>query len=340
MSALYRIRPRLLAAVVALVALVALALVPAAGARGTGNLRHLGHIWHAGHHGVGQAGHAESTYLALGDSLAYGYHQAQFQEELKEKGYVDAANFDHGYVDDFGTALGWWQHGLKIVNDGCPGETTETMIKGSGAGTEYCAGGPTGTPFPKAFLHHSYPGTQLEDALAVIHEGGVDTITIDIGANDILQFLGHTCGFPATFSCGQEQIEAEIGHVAENVGYILGRLRGAAPTAKIVFVSQYNPYPTVLQPEGTGDATVEALNGALRSVAAKFGVGFANTARAINFSGTHGGPESGDIRTVCAFTAMCPGGEFNPASPEADIHPTNLGYAVMAGVVGGAYLSN
>ena len=115
-----------------------------------------------------------------------------------------------------------------------------------------------------------------------------------------------------TFTCSPEQIEAEIGHVTANVGSILAQLRAAAPKAKIIFVSQYNPYPTVLKPEGTGDATVEALNGALKGVAASYGVGFANTARVINFSGTHGGPEAGDIPTVCAFTAMCPGGVFNP----------------------------
>jgi lysophospholipase L1-like esterase len=317
MSALYRVCTHLLVCVVALVAFGALALAPAAGAKGVG-----------------------STYLALGDSLAYGYHQAQFQEELKEKGFVEAKNVNDGYVDDFGAALKLLNPKLQIVNDGCPGETTETMIKGSGAyGPEYCAGGPTGSPFPKAFLHHPYPGTQLEDALAIAKGPGVGTITLDIGANDILQFLGHTCGFPATFTCTPEQIEAEIGHVVANVGFILAQLRAAAPEAKIIFVSQYNPYPTVLKPEGTGDATVEALNGALKGVAATYGVGFANTARVINFSGTHGGPEAGDIPTVCAFTAMCPGGSFNPASPSADIHPTKAGYAAMAGVVGVTYLS-
>lgn len=318
MSVMNRAGARLLVCVAALVAFGALAFAPVAGASGIGN-----------------------TYLALGDSLAYGYHQAQFQEELAEKGYVEAANFDDGYVDDFGAALRLLNHKLQIVNDGCPGETTETMIEGSGAyGAEYCAGGPTGSPFPKAFLHHSYPGTQLEDALAIAKEPGVGTITLDIGANDVLQFLGHTCGFPATFTCSPEQVEAEIGHIAANVGYILGQLRAVAPQAKIVFVSQYNPYPTVLEPEGTGDATVEALNGALKSVAAGYGAKFANTARVINFSGTHGGPEAGDIATVCLFTAMCPGGEFNPASPEADIHPTKAGYAAMAGVTGAAYLSH
>ncbi|HEY2480269.1 MAG TPA: SGNH/GDSL hydrolase family protein [Solirubrobacterales bacterium] len=317
MPALYRVRTRLLLCVAALAALGTLALAPAAGAHGVGN-----------------------TYLALGDSLAYGYHQAQFQQELKEKGFVEAANFNDGYADDFGKALKLFNSKLKVVNDGCPGETTETMIHGSGVGPEFCAGGPTGTPFPKAFLHHAYPGTQLEDALAVAKEPGVGTITLDIGANDVLQFLGHTCGFPVTFTCSEEQIAAEFGHIAANVGFILSQLRAAAPKAKIIFVSQYNPYPTVLQPEGRGDASVEALNAALKSVAANFGVSFANTARVINFSGTHGGPEAGDIHTVCLFTAMCPGGVFNPASPEADIHPTKLGYAAMAGVVGAAYLSH
>jgi lysophospholipase L1-like esterase len=316
MTAFDRVRARLFACVALVVALGALALVPAAAASGPGN----------------------KTYLALGDSLAYGYHQAQFQNELKEKGFVEAANFHDGYVDDFGAALKLLNRKLTIVNDGCPGETTDTMINGSGVGAAFCAGGPTGTPFPKAFLHHSYAGTQLEDALAVAKEPGVGTITLDIGANDILQFLGSTCGFPAAFTCTEEQVAAEVGHVVTNIGSILGQLRAADPKAKIVFVSQYNPYPTVLSPEGRGDATVEALNTAIKGVASTFGVKFANTARVINFSGTHGGREAGDIPTVCAFTAMCPGGTFNPASPEADIHPTKAGYAAMAAVTLVAYL--
>jgi lysophospholipase L1-like esterase len=315
MSAFDRVRARLFACAALVVALGALALAPSAGASGPGN-----------------------TYLALGDSLAYGYHAAQFQNELKEKGFVEAANFNDGYVDDFGATLKLLNPKLTIVNDGCPGETTDTMIKGSGAGGAYCAGGPTGTPFPKAFLHHSYPGTQLADALAIAKEPGVGTITLDIGANDILQFLGATCGFPVKFTCTEEQVAAEIGHVVTNIGSILGQLRAAAPKATIVFVSQYNPYPTVLSPEGRGDATVEALNTAIKGVASSLGVRFANTARVINFSGTHGGPEAGDIPTVCAFTAMCPGGTFNPASPEADIHPTKAGYAAMAAVTAAAYL--
>ena len=86
-----------------------------------------------------------NTYLALGDSLAYGYHAAQFKNELESKGYVEPETFDEGYVNDFGAALKLVNPKLKLIDDGCPGETSETLIKGSGI-PGYCAGGPTGTP--------------------------------------------------------------------------------------------------------------------------------------------------------------------------------------------------
>ena len=35
---------------------------------------------------------------------------------------------------------------------------------------------------------------------------------------------------------------------------------------------------------------------------------------------------------------MCPGGTYNPASKHADIHPTGLGYGVLAAVIGFDYL--
>jgi hypothetical protein len=209
MSVLYRARTRLLACCVAAVtAFAALAFTASAGAAQVGN-----------------------TYLALGDSLAYGYHAAQFKSELESKGYVEPSTFDEGYVNDFGAALKLVNPKLQIIDDGCPGETTETFIDGSGI-PGYCAGGPTGTPFPYAFLHHSYtPYTsQLADALAILKENpNVSPITLDIGANDVLQFLGSKCGFPATFTCSPAEIEAEFGHIAANVYSILAQLRAESP---------------------------------------------------------------------------------------------------------------
>jgi lysophospholipase L1-like esterase len=307
MSVFSRTRARLLACCVACVAVVgALAFAPAAGAAKLG-----------------------STYLALGDSLAYGYHAAQFGQQLKEKGFVEPATFNDGYNDDFANLLKLVNPKLEYINDGCPGETTETFIKGSGI-TGFCAGGPTGTPFPASFLHHPYTGSQLEDALAILKANpNVNPITIDMGSNDVLQFAAHTCGFPATFTCTEKQVAEEFGHIAANVGFILNQLHAAAPKAQIIFVGAYNPYPTVLPPPG-GDATDTALGSALESVVATVpGASYTNNIKVFNPAGTHGRPESGDIPTICAYTAMCPGGTFNPASPEADIHPTKLGYLVM-----------
>ena len=302
-----------------LVALAAIALIPVAAA------------------GARPAPSPAPTYLALGDSLAYGYHQALFYSELPS---VDPSTFDHGYVDDFGGLLRLFQPGLKIVNDGCPGETSDTMINGSGV-TGYCAGGPTGTPFPYVWLHHPYTASsQLADALQILHTTpGVDTITLDIGANDLLQFLHATCGFPAGFSCSPTQIGAEIAHIGQNTASILGQLRAAAgPRARIVLMGLYNAYPAILPPPG-GDTVVSALNATFKQVAASVpNTGFADPEPVFNPSTVTGGPETQDVPAICLLTAMCPGGTYSPSSPSADIHPTNLGYGVLGALVGLAYV--
>jgi lysophospholipase L1-like esterase len=318
MSVFSRVRTRLLVCcVTGAAALGALALAPAAGAFNVG-----------------------STYLGLGDSLAYGYHQAQFKEELA-KGEVNPASFNDGYVSDFGTTLKlFFNRNLNVINDGCPGETTDTMIKGSGI-TGFCAGGPTGTPFPDSFLHHPYTagGSQLADALSILAANkNVSPITLDIGSNDVLQFLASKCGFPAEDKCSEAEVAAEFGHIVSNVASILGQLHAAAPHASIVLVGAYNPFPTVVP---NGDKTQASLNSALASVAASVpGASFANTLPIFNPSLITGGPETQDIPTICAFTAMCPGGTFNPASPEADIHPTKLGYVVMSEIVAFSFLTH
>ena len=183
--------------------------------------------------------------------------------------------------------------------------------------------------------------SQLADALSILSTNhNVKVITFDIGANDVLQFLEHSCGFPATFTCGSAQIGAEFTHVVENVGLILGQLHAAAPHAKIVELGLYNPYPVVLPAPG-GDQLVAQLNTALAGVAAEVpNVSFANPEPVFNPAGYHGKAETGDIPTICLFTAMCPGGTYNPVSTSADIHPTRLGYAVLATLIGLTYLTH
>jgi lysophospholipase L1-like esterase len=141
---------------------------------------------------------------------------------------------------------------------------------------------------------------------------------------------GHVHGSP-----GHRRVHT---HITANVSSILAALHGAAPKAQIVLIGAYNPYPTVVR---NGDRQLAQFAAMLAAAAAKVpGASFANSEPFFNPSGTFGGPEAGDIPTICAFTAMCPGGTFNPASPEADIHPTKLGYGVMAAVVGIDFLTH
>jgi lysophospholipase L1-like esterase len=311
MSVSHRVNLRVIAPLAAALAVVgALAFVAAAGAAKVGN-----------------------TYLALGDSLAYGYHAAQFAEEFPN---VDPASFDEGYVDDFNHVVKLFNPRETLINDGCPGEGTETMIHGSPA-AGFC-GGEDASPFPYVFLHHPYSTrTQLEDALKILHENpNVSPITLDIGANDLLHFIATTCGFPAADTCTEEQFGGEIIHIATNVGFILRQLRAAAPHAQIVLVGLYNPFPAF--PAEGSDKITTGLNHAFEAVAAGVpGTSFANPEPLFNPSTVLGTPETTDLPTICTFTAMCPGGKF---SPSGDIHPTKLGYQVMAGVVSFQFLTH
>ena len=315
MSVSTRVRGRLVAVCVAASAICALAFAPAAGAVTVG-----------------------STYLALGDSLAYGFHAAQFVGELPN---VNPATFDHGYVDDFSLLVHALNPHVQTINDGCPGETSDTFINGSGV-AGFCAGGPHGSPFPYTFLHHAYSGSsQLADALSILAANPhVSPITLDLGANDILQFLQSTCGFPAADTCSTAQVVAEYGHIVGNLGLILSELHAAAPHAQIIVLGLYNPYPTVLPAPG-GDFATAQLNSALAAVTKSVpGASFADPEPGFNPAGVAGKPETGDIPVICALTGMCPGGTFSPGSPSADIHPTTLGYAVLAGFVAADFVTH
>jgi lysophospholipase L1-like esterase len=265
----------------------------------------------AGAHGLGRPsrpGHrppVSTSYLALGDSLAFGYSQAKFNELFPDE---NPADYETGYVNDFADVLKVFDPGLQLVNDGCPGETTESFIKGP------CA---YQLEFP---LHHPYAGgpdsSQLSDAIAYLeaHPGSVNPITIDIGANDALGLIETTCKLEAAcIAAGAPAVFAKIG---ANLGLILGELRAAAPHAQIVVLGLYNPFGEKIT---GGDALTADLNEVEAKVAAGVGARFADPLPFFNPPGALEAP------TICLLTNMC--------TPLVDIHPTDLGYKVLGGLV-------
>ncbi len=250
------------------------------------------------------------SYLALGDSLAFGYSQAKFNSLYPEE---SPADYNTGYVDDFARVLKLGDPSLQVVNDGCPGETTESLIDGP-------------CEYQLSFsLHHPYVGgihsSQLSDALAYLqaNPGRVNPITIDIGANDALGVIEGTCKLEAT--CIGEHAPALFAHIAANLGLILGELRGAAPHAKIIVLGLYNPFGSTI---AGGTQLTAQLNEVMEHVASTVGARFANPLPVFNPPGALEQP------TICLLTNMC--------TPLVDIHPTDLGYAALAGLILKQYL--
>ncbi len=246
----------------------------------------------------------QRSYLALGDSLAFGYQQAKFNSLFPNE---DPAAFDTGYVDDFGNVLRLVDHSLQIVNDGCPGETTDSFINGP-------------CQYQLAFpLHHPYVGgpssSQLSDALAYLRgRRFVNPITLDIGANDALGVIEGACKLEP--ECIAKDAPALFAHIAANLGTILADLRGAAPHAKIIVLGLYNPFGPSL---AGADQLTAQLNEVMKQVASGVGARFADPLPVFNPPGPREQP------TICLLTNFC--------TPLMDIHPTDLGYAALAGLI-------
>jgi len=139
----------------------------------------------------------KQTYVALGDSLAFGYSQQLFNENLATGD--NPAAFEHGYASDYYNLING-NGRTQFVNDGCPGETTGSLIGNGPELAKIQAVDPAVTgEAPCAYhyaahleLHNSYGGkSQLESAIETIQTDKaagrpVKVITLDIGANDQL----------------------------------------------------------------------------------------------------------------------------------------------------------
>jgi lysophospholipase L1-like esterase len=288
-------------------------------------------------------------YLALGDSLAYGYQAAKLASECPNgpsgaNCNVQQASFNTGYVNALGRVMKL--NPQHTFNYGCPGESSNSFIQGGrGAATNYlfvpnpffCGDQPkagVGAIFSKDWLHYNFAGSQLQAALSFLkRHPNTSLITLDIGANDTLVYL-EGCGFgTASFNqacLGQTAIGGLIQGIAGNVTQIVGALRKTAPKARVVFLGLYNPYPATIP---GGDALSQALNATLKTVVTGLGARFADPLPVFNPTSVTGASETGDVPTICSLTNMCPGGTYSPTSPLADIHPTDAGYAKLAQII-------
>jgi lysophospholipase L1-like esterase len=245
------------------------------------------------------------TYLALGDSVAFGYVPP---EAVPAPNYFDPSSFV-GYPEDVAQAL----H-IPVSNASCPGETTASLyIPGAQSnGCENSLGSSVGyrTEFP---LHVQYAGTQMLYALRYLAtHRNTRLVTIDIGANDLFlceETTADACASPA-------ELQAVLKKIQVNLAIIYALIRGVAryhgPLVALTYYSLDYADPT--QVAGT-----EALNSAIASVTVKFGGKVADGFAAFQ------GPSDAAGGSPCAAGLLIklPDGTCN-------IHPSPEGHQLLA----------
>lgn len=229
-------------------------------------------------------------YLALGDSLAFGFQLGRFLAEVNT-GTYNPASFNTGYVDDFAARLRDVKENIRTVNLGCPGETTLTFIIGGCSFT--------------APLHTQYTGSQQAAALAFLsaHPNQVSPITLDDGANDITPCLSSSD--PNCFANALQQIGADL-------NASLAAIRAVAPRSEIIVMQYYNPF-AVANPASNGLSV--ALNTVIATVARAHGARLADAFTPFNLA-------QPQPQTLCALTLFC--------TPLHDVHASDAGYQVIA----------
>jgi len=302
-------------------------------------------------------------YLALGDSISYGYSLVKFDENLTAEcgskpgsGTCEPPSaFEPGmenYV--FGKVT---KHGIKpakkesTINLSCPGETSSGLIGhnvsfGGGPGASF---NPCGWHNSSGFRRHYEYGSvsQLEAAAGLINNNpekqaaAVNLVSLNIGSNDELHVLG-SCrnslyreahSFANEAECVEHEAPALFGKILSNMGHTVGVLRAAGYTGDIVILGFYNPFGVLVH---STDSLQEALNGELENQVGKgtFGPGVKVANPYPTFNGGHegGAGEKAALTTNTEFyNPMAIADELASTTKGLEEHGGECKKAAMAG---------
>jgi lysophospholipase L1-like esterase len=248
--------------------------------------------------GVANAGRADVVaprYLALGDSLSFGY------SPLLEDPWIPEQFVGYPEIIEQNT-------GLTTTNLSCPGQTAQALISLDAFDNGCFEFRDAARDAGIAVLHADYDGTQLEAALEAVQSGTPPTlITVQAGGNEF-----GVCAFedPDPDQC----LADALPKVTESLREVATQLRAAGYRGTLVLVG-YHLLPG-FEPQ------MRQLNRAIRHAARESHVAFADTARPFaRYAQRH----HGDICTTGLLIALPDG--------TCDIHPTAIGQRIFARAV-------
>ena len=242
---------------------------------------------------------AKSTkYLALGDSVAFGYTPlAKTPGDLKD--YL-------GYPELVSKGI----H-LQVANASCFGESSGHFLNLLAPDTG-CALWRSTYP-----LFAEYSGTQMDYAITYLKESKkVELVTIDLGINDLGVLLGFCDQDPG---CVATHLDAVLNAYQANLTAIFHAIRfDAGYTGPIVAVTIY----TVDYSDSATAGVIALLNARLAGVASFFG---AYVADAFTAFGAASVPFNGSACAAGLLIVLPTGG--------CDIHPSAAGQELIAQIV-------
>lgn len=250
-----------------------------------------------------------APYLALGDSVAFGYLANPPTPPGGGSAYKNAANFV-GYPTYVGNFLD-----LNTTNASCPGETTGSFIDTTAADRGcrvYRASYP---------LHVSYPGqSQLEYAVAFLKaHPTTELVTIGAGANDGLLVI-EQCGGLSNTACINAKLGPALSTLTTNLTTIVHAVRGAGFNGTLVLVNFYSvSYANAFETQLVGQ-----LDSAIASVATANHLGLADAFTAFQAAATRVGGNT-------CTTGLLAAGSSTLGS--CDLHPSLSGQQLLATTV-------
>ena len=140
-------------------------------------------------------------YLALGDSMAFG----------ETNWTQDPSNGDRGYVSLYANSLASQNGGVRpnVINLGVDGQTSTSFFTGGTPGNGMSAG----SPGPQLNTNYTNPNlsenAMMVSTIASETAAGhnINTVSVQLGANDLLALVGQ----PSFFGLTPQQQQAQIG---------------------------------------------------------------------------------------------------------------------------------
>jgi lysophospholipase L1-like esterase len=249
-------------------------------------------------------GDSLQTYLAVGDSMAFGETDFTHNPSNADRGYVK------GYADHLATQYG----GVRpnVISLGVDAETTSTFFHGGPHGD----GTLSGMPAPQLNTNYTDPSvtqnSMLLSTIAMEKMAGHDVanVSVQLGANDLFVVANSPGFFGLSPSDQQAKMAQAFATVQGNYTQLLTELRTQLPQANLLLLGYHNPFaadPTSPMAQLAGPA-IQALNGLIAGEAAAFGAHYVDTYTPFV------GKELADTNIA--------GG---------NVHPNDAGYALIVG---------